>query len=80
MFQLEFCSVVLILALNILRDSRAINKTKCYMLADSSYLTVIFFSLYKEAAGKSGFSKHQYESGSAFFRPSPWSSLETGVC
>lgn len=79
MFQQEFCSVVLILAINILRDSRAINKMKCYMLAGSSYLTTIFFSLYKEAAGNSSFNKHQYESGSTFFRPAPWSGLETGV-
>lgn len=42
-------------------------------------LTAIFFSLYKEAIGNSGFSKQQYASGSALFRPGPWSDLETAV-
>lgn len=42
-------------------------------------LTAIFSSLYKEAAGNSGFSKQQYVSGSALFRPAPWSVLETAV-
>ena len=70
---------MLTLALNILRDSQAINKTKSYTLVDSSYLTAVFFLLYKEVAGNSGLSIQQYVSGSMLFRPASWSGLERAV-
>lgn len=51
-----------------------------YTLADSSCLTYSYIlPLYKEAAGNLGFSKQQYVSASALFRPACWSGWETAV-
>lgn len=71
---------MLILALNISRDSQAINKTRVTRLRIVvTSLTAIVLSLYKEAAGNLWFSKQQYVNGSALFRPAARSGLETAV-
>lgn len=71
---------MLILALNALRDSQAINQIKSYTFVGSSYLTYsYFFPLYKETTGDSGFSKQQYVSRSVLFGPAPWSGMGTAM-
>lgn len=41
--------------------------------------TAMYFSIYKETTGYSGFSKQQYVSRSVLFRPAPWSGMGTAV-